>query len=144
MIQLIDIDPGNWRPELAVAEDQKRYVASPMAILARGYAYRHARSRAFIVASDDTPIGMGLYHDDPDFFQAYIFSELFIDARYQGKGYGRAATQLVLDAMRADGTYQKVVLCYIEGNEAAKKLYESFGFAEIDRDDDEIIMELPL
>lgn len=142
MIRFLDIDPGNWRPELAVAEEQKQYVASPMAILARAYAYRHAGSRAFIVCSDETPIGMGLYHDDPDFFQAYIFSELFIDARYQGKGYGREATRMVLDEMKADGRYQKVVLCYIEGNEAAKRLYESFGFVEIDRDEDEIIMEL--
>ena len=35
-------------------------------------------------------------------------------------------------------------LCYIEGNDAAKKLYESFGFVEIDRDEDEIIMEMNL
>ena len=46
--------------------------------------------------------------------------------------------------MRLDGKYSKVVLCYIEGNDAAKKLYESFGFVEIDRDEDEIIMEMSL
>ena len=46
--------------------------------------------------------------------------------------------------MKEDGRYHKVVLCYIEGNDAAKKLYESFGFEEIDRDEDEIIMELEL
>ena len=39
---------------------------------------------------------------------------------------------------------KKVVLCYIEGNEAAKKLYEQFGFIETDRDEDEIIMELAI
>ena len=49
---------------------------------------------------------------------------------------------LVLDAMIADGKYNKVVLCYFEGNEAAKRLYEKFGFVETDRDEDEIIMEL--
>ena len=50
--------------------------------------------------------------------------------------------KLILDAMKQDGRYSKVDLCYIEGNDAAKKLYESFGFVEIDRDEDEIIMEL--
>lgn len=141
MIRLIDIDPGNWRLELEVAQEQKRYVANSMKILARAYAYRSARSRAYIIYSDDTPVGMVLYHDEPE-LDAYIFSELLIDARYQGRGYGREATRLVLDAMKADGRYRKVVLCYIEGNEAAKKLYESFGFRETDRDEDEIIMEL--
>ena len=60
------------------------------------------------------------------------------------KGYGKVATKLVLDIMKQDGKYSKVVLCYIEGNDAAKKLYENFGFVEIDRDEDEIIMELIL
>ena len=32
----------------------------------------------------------------------------------------------------------------IEGNDAAKKLYEGFGFIEVERDDDEVIMELEL
>lgn len=86
---------------------------------------------------------MVLYHDQPE-FNAYIFSELFIDARYQGKGFGREATRIVLDAMRADGRYSKAVLCYLEGNEAARRLYESFGFVETDRDEDESIMELAL
>lgn len=50
--------------------------------------------------------------------------------------------KLVFDRMKEDGKYNKVVLCYIEGNDAAKKLYEGFGFVEIDHDEDEIIMEL--
>ena len=141
MIRLEDVNEGNWRIPLAVSDEQKQYVANSTTILARAYAYRNARSRAYIIYSDDTPIGMGLYHDEPE-FEAYIFSELFIDARYQGKGYGKEATRMVLDAMKADGKYNKVVLCYLEGNEAAKKLYEKFGFVETDRDEDEIIMEL--
>ena len=44
--------------------------------------------------------------------------------------------------MKADGKYSKVVLCYIQGNQAAKHLYEKIGFAETGRDEDEIIMEL--
>ena len=46
--------------------------------------------------------------------------------------------------MKQDGKFSKAVLCYIEGNDTAKKLYEQFGFVEIDRDEDEIIMELSL
>lgn len=143
MIRLEDINEENWRIPLAVSDKQKQYVADSTAILARAYAYRNARSRAYIIYNDDLPVGMGLYHDSPG-FDAYIFSELFIDARYQGKGYGKEATGLVLDVMKADARYNKVVLCYIEGNEAAGRLYESFGFAETDRDEDEIIMELRL
>ena len=143
MIYLVDIDPGNWRLDLKVAESQKNYVASSAVMLARAYAYREQRSRAFVIYDDETPVGMGMYHDCPD-LDAFDLSQIFIDERYQRKGYGKAATKLVLDAMKQDGKYSKAILCYIEGNNAAKDLYESFGFVEIDRDEDEIIMELTL
>ena len=143
MIYLVDVDPGNWRLGLKVSETQKNYVSDAYAMLARAYAYREQRSRAFVIYNDDIPVGMGMYHDCPD-LDAFDLSQIFIDEQYQGKGYGKAATKLVLDAMKQDGTYSKVVLCYIEGNNAAKNLYESFGFVEIDRDEDEIIMELSL
>lgn len=143
MVHLVVIDPGNWRLGLTVSESQKNYVSDSYAMLARAYAYREQRSRAFVIYNDKTPVGMGMYHDCPD-LDAFDLSQIFIDERYQRKGYGKAATKLVLDAMKQDGKYSKAILCYIEGNNAAKDLYESFGFVEIDRDEDEIIMELTL
>ena len=143
MIHLVDIDPGNWRLGLRVADSQKNYVSDSYAMLARAYAFREQRSRAFVIYDNETPVGMGMYHDCPD-LDAFDLSQIFIDERYQRKGYGKAATKLVLDAMKQDGKYSKAILCYIEGNNAAKDLYESFGFVEIDRDEDEIIMELTL
>lgn len=86
---------------------------------------------------------MGLYYDCPE-LESYDFSQIFIDERYQGHGYGKAAIKLALDAMKKDGKYNKVVLCYIAGNNTAQKLYEQFGFIEIDRDEDEVIMEMIL
>ena len=143
MIQLVNIDPDNWRLGLKVAPSQKTHVADSATLLARAYAYRDYRSRAFVIYDDEVSVGMGLYYDLPD-LDCYDLSQIFIDERYQGRGYGRAATKLILDAMKQDGKYNKVDLCYIEGNDAAKKLYESFGFVEIDRDEDEIIMEMNL
>lgn len=143
MIHLVDIDPGNWRLGLTVSESQNNYVSDSYAMLARAYAYREQRSKAFVIYNDETPVGMGMYHDCSE-LDAFDFSQIFIDERYQGKGYGKAATKLVLEAMKHDGKYSKVVLCYIEGNDTAKKLYEGFGFVETDCDIDEIIMELML
>lgn len=140
MIRLEPVNEENWRTNLQVTEAQKHYVANSTTLLARAYAYRSSRSFAFLVCDGETPVGMCLYHDC-DELEAYDFSQLFIDARYQGRGYGQAATELVLEQMRQDGKYSKVVLCYIEGNEAARRLYEKLGFRETDRDEDEIIME---
>ncbi|MBP3578547.1 MAG: GNAT family N-acetyltransferase [Lachnospiraceae bacterium] len=143
MIHLVDIDSSNWRIPLNVSKKQEMYVANSTTILARAYAYRNSGSHALFVYEDKIPVGMVLYYDDNS-LDAYIFSEIFIDEQFQGKGYGKTATQLVLNNMKKDGKFNKVVLCYIEGNDAAKNLYESFGFIEVDHDEDEIIMELIL
>ncbi|MCR5344655.1 MAG: GNAT family N-acetyltransferase, partial [Lachnospiraceae bacterium] len=57
-------------------------------------------------------------------------------------GYGIKAAQLILDEMKADGKYDRVVLCYIDGDDAAKCLYEKLGFSLTgEADEEEIIME---
>lgn len=143
MIRLVDIDPDNWRLGLKVSQSQKTHVADSATLLARAYAYRDYRSRAFVIYNDETPVGMGLFYDLPE-LESYDLSQLFIDERYQGRGYGKAATQLVLDVMKQDGKYGKVALCYIEGNDVAKQMYEEFGFMETERDGNEIVMERDL
>ncbi len=116
MIHLVDVDSSNWRTPLKVSKAQEEYVANSTTILARAYAYRNSGSHALFIQEDETPVGMVLYYDE-DSLGAYVFSEIFIDEKFQGKGYGKAA---------------------------AKKLYEGFGFVETERDEDEIIMELKL
>ncbi|MDE6580277.1 MAG: GNAT family N-acetyltransferase [Ruminiclostridium sp.] len=140
MIRLEKITPDNWRLGLRVSEAQKSFVADSAGILARAYAYRESRSNAFIIYNDDTPVGMTLYYDCED-IGAYDLSQFFIDERYQEKGYGFEAMELILDLMKKDGKYDRVELCYIEGNDAARKLYEKLGFALTgDCEDDEIVM----
>lgn len=141
MIRLEKITPDNWRLGLRVSEAQKSFVADSAGILARAYAYRESRSKAFIVYSDDIPVGMALYYDCEE-LGVYDLSQFFIDERYQGKGYGIEATRLILDMMKEDGKFDRVNLCYIEGNEAAKNMYEKLGFYLTgDCEDNEIVME---
>lgn len=143
-VWLAPVTPENWRTPLAVAPQQKEQVADRITLLARAFAYRNSRSRAYFIMHEDVPLGMALYYDLPQ-REAYVLSELFIDTRYQRMGYGTAATAALLAQMRADGRWRRVLLCYIEGNDAARGLYASFGFAENGaRDQDEIEMELTL
>lgn len=144
MIHLENITPDNWRPGLSVSEDQLRFVSDSSGILARAYAYRNDRSRAYVIYEDEVPVGMAMYHD-LDELKAYDFSQFFIDRRYQRKGYGLKAAQIILEEMKADGKYDRVVLCYVDGDEAAKRLYEKLGFHHTgEADGDEIIMEKSL
>lgn len=141
MIRFETITPDNWRLGLQVSEAQKHFVSDSARLLARAYAYRESRSRAYVIYNDDLPVGMALYYDC-DELNAYDFSQLFIDERYQGNGFGLEAAKQILEMMKCDGKYDKVYLCYIDGNEAAKNMYEKVGFHLTgERDGDEIVME---
>ena len=140
MIHLVDIDFETGETDLEVREDQRSYVCSSVVMLARAWLHRRLRPRVFNVYDGETAVGMGMYLDDPE-KNAYDFCQLFIDRRYQGKGYGKAAVGLVLEAMREEGKYPKVSMCYVEGNEASRKLFEQFGFVEVSHPWDEIFME---
>lgn len=144
MIELRPITPDNWRTRLKVSPEQERFVASPAVLLARAYAYREQGSRAFVIYDGDTPVGMALYYIwyDEDGCGAYDFSQLFIDERYQHRGFGLEAARQILDMMREDGRFERATLCYIEGNDEARRLYEKLGFTHTgEADGDEIIME---
>ena len=139
MVRLEEINPDNWRLGLDVRDDQKEFVASSVVLLARAYAYRNSRSNAFVIYNDDTPVGMALYYDTEN---VYNFSQLFIDERYQGRGYGYKAAEMIIQMMKADGVFDKVVLCYVEGNEAAMRLYLKLGFVHTGEvDEGEVVME---
>ena len=141
MIRLETIDPSNWRLGLKVSDAQKKFVSDRAGLLARAYAYRESRSNAYVIYNDALPVGMALYYDC-DELNAYDFSQFFIDERYQGNGFGIEAARQILEMMKSDGKYDKVILCYIDGNEAAKTMYEKLGFHLTGEcDEDEVVME---
>lgn len=142
MIHLEEINPDNWRIKFEVEESQRQYVSNSSTLLARAYAYRNHGSKAFVIYNGDEPVGMTLYYECEE-LECYDFSQLFIDKKYQGIGFGKEATIQVLEMMRIDGKYNKVVLCYIEGNNVAREMYEKLGFKHTgEREGNEIIMEL--
>ena len=144
MIRLETVNPDNWRLRLKVSDAQKSFVADSATMLARAYAYRESRSKAYVIYNDTLPVGMALYYDCAE-LNAYDLSQLFIDERYQGNGFGIEATKQILDKMKSDSKYDKVILCYIDGKEAARNMYEKLGFTLTgDRDEAEIIMEKAL
>lgn len=53
---------------------------------------------------------------------------LLIDRRYQGRGYGKAAVAGLLARLESEHPGKKIYLSVIAGNDAAVRLYRTFGF----------------
>jgi ribosomal protein S18 acetylase RimI-like enzyme len=95
------------------------------------WARRSAESGAqamFLAFDGDAPVGIaGTYLDDDDGRRNVI--AMWVDPQQRGAGIGRALLDAVVEFVRAQGA-SELVLGVTDGNDAARRLYESYGFAE--------------
>ena len=144
--------------KLSVNDNQKEFVASNdvsiieayTSITANGYAfpfgiYDEAELVGFVMIGYDKD---DYWIDAPDIANGnYNLWRLMIDKKYQHKGYGRAAVELVLDFIKTlpCGPAEYCWLSYEPENVIARNLYASFGFEETgDMDEEEVIAALKL
>ncbi len=128
--------------KLRVTKEQDDYVARNDKSLIHAYlavSQGEIKPYPFGIYLGKKPIGFvmigynGYEEGDPEFTKdTYFIWRFMIDKRYQGNGYGRQAFQLALDFVRTFpcGPSDICWLFYEPENEAAKKLYASFGFVE--------------
>lgn len=143
MIRLKVLSDGNAPPIIALAPEQHHFVPGCPEIGEKAHAHRADGSCLLAIYADDTPVGVCMYYER-SFFNAYQLSAFCIDIAHQGRGYGSAALAQLLDRMRIEGRYPSVRLGCFAANTAARHLYQKIGFTEIDREDDEIILERSL
>lgn len=146
-IEFKEVTPDNWRiiNSLSIKEEQKNFAASNVTILARAFVYRKENAKVFAVYHSNKPIGLIMQRDWIDGETIVcIMDQFMIDKKSQGKGLGKAALQKWLSMIETEKRYPCIQLCYVKGDIAAKHLYENFGFYEIGKDEDEIIMQKDL
>jgi diamine N-acetyltransferase len=156
VISLRPIDTKNYREalSLSVAPDQERFVASNRQSLADAYVWRDA-AEPYAVYADDQMVGFAmlfpLAEDVPRYpvpadatLRGYMLVRLMIDARFQGRGYGRDALAAIVDTVRGQGL-GKIRLSLVPENEQALEFYRRNGFAETGEIvEGEIVMELQI
>jgi diamine N-acetyltransferase len=141
MISLRPVDTTNYREciELSVAREQQGFVASNLQSLADAYVWREA-AEPFAVYSDGELVGFALLFpfagdadDDsipePGTERGMVLVRLMIDARFQGRGYGRDALDAIVENVRNRGL-PTIRLSVVPENEQALEFYRRNGFAE--------------
>jgi histidinol dehydrogenase len=132
--------------KLQVAAGQRHLVAPPDRSLAQ-VAYE-PRGRALAMFDGDTAVGMMLLYDarqddEEPANQLYVW-RLLVDARFQGRGYGRLAMQWVVEEARRGG-YAEVGLSHVDKPGNAGGFYEKLGFAytgEVDDGERKMLLKL--
>jgi len=132
--------------DLEVHECQKGFISPNANSIAEAYAAMNddsvATRHVFGIFDGENPVGFAMirFEDaatDPNPFNGddqpfYLFNRFMIGKQFQGKGYGKAAAQLVIDHVKTQpyGKGACFYVCFMPENENARKLYESLGFVE--------------
>jgi diamine N-acetyltransferase len=127
-ISLRPLTPANWEEciHLQVREDQRGFVAANTYSLAEAYIYPECAPRA--IYAGEQMVGFLMYGFDADLQQHWII-RFMIDARFQRRGYGRAALRAVVAEMRRLPGCERIYLSYEPENQGAEQLYAAYGFA---------------
>jgi len=140
-ISLREIDSDNFHQclKLKVADGQENFVADNAVSVAESKIYPYLVPLA--VYSENEMVGFAMYGRDPETGNFWLV-RLMIDAEYQGKGYGKSATQAVIEKLNKEFGCQEIFLSFVPENFRAEKLYLSLGFERTGETDEsgEIIM----
>ena len=132
MVTLIEITEDNYQTvcRLEVSAEQKGYVAAPVGILARAYAKRRRNARALAILTDETIIGVLMYMELFEEPACYTIEQFLIDHRFQNKGFGTRALQLVIDILENERKYEAIEICVKREDAQAIKVYSNAGFID--------------
>lgn len=144
-VELREITNETLRPilKLAVAPDQQNYVAPNAVSIAEAYFNRDEAWFRGIYA-DGNPVGFVMLSLKPDKGEYWIWRYM-VDAKHQGKGYGKAAMAHVLDFVRTQPGARELFLSYVKGNAPTAAFYQSLGFRDTGREEGgELVMVIDL
>ena len=82
------------------------------------------------IYKDDKIIGFAMYGLDEEEIDWVCLIRFMIDEKYQGRGYGKYALELLLNRMKEEINPSKIYLSFHPENTIAKKLYLNLGFKQ--------------
>ncbi len=134
-VTLREIDDANVRAvlRLAVGPHQRAFVAPNAVSLAEAYATTKVWPRA--IYAGEEPVGFAMLSDDDDQRRYYLW-RFMIDQRFQGRGYGRAAMELVESYVRTRPGGERIHLSYVPAPGGPEPFYRSLGYEDTGREYD--------
>lgn len=132
---------------LQVAPAQAGFVAPNAVSLAQALFSPEAWYRALY--ADGEPAGFLMLYDerqraDAPAAPALVLWRFMVDARFQGRGVGRAGLRLLIERLRAEGATE-LRTSYVPGEGCPESFYRGLGFAPTgELDEDEIVLALQL
>jgi GNAT superfamily N-acetyltransferase len=133
-ITLREVSEDNAQSVLALrcTVEQERFVSSVADSLAEATQYPQANPWARAVYAGDEPVGFVMLSwnvepQPPEILGPWFLWKLLIDHRHQGRGYGRAVVEQVVELVRAEGGTE-LLTSHVPGDGGPAGFYRRLGF----------------
>lgn len=150
MVSLRPIDEANRDAveALDVSPEQQRFVSTAADSIREAAREPDGRALYWAIYADETPVGFVMISDDvggAGYFPQYLW-KLFIDERYQGRGYGTATLDLIADYFRGRPEVELMRTSCGQGEGGPLGFYERYGFEQTGEIvfDNEILLQYDL
>lgn len=128
--------------ELRVTRGQRRFVASNAVSIAQAHFSPEAWLRA--IHAGETPVGFLMMSVNPEHGEYYLW-RFMIDARHQGKGYGRRAMELLIEHVKGQPNAKELTLSHVPGAGSPEGFYRKLGFEHTGEEEgEELVMKRTL
>jgi diamine N-acetyltransferase len=150
VISLRPLDDSN-RAEveaLRVSDAQEQFVGDVPGALLEAAEEPGGRALYWAVYADETPVGFVMISDEvegPGYIAQYLW-KLLVDERYQGRGYGTATLDLIVEYFRGRPGVEVMWTSAGQGEGSPIPFYERYGFERTGEIvfDNEVLLRLSL
>ncbi|GLB61670.1 GNAT family N-acetyltransferase [Cytobacillus sp. NCCP-133] len=113
---------------LELAEDQKVYMEPNAVSIAQSKF--ETTLKPYAIYLGDKAVGFLMYNTVQEELDGYWIYRIMVDKKYQGKGIGKKATELMIARMAKLPEAKNIVIGYSPENLEAHNLYASLGFKD--------------
>lgn len=129
-ITIKEVNETNWYEccKLQITEAQQPFL-EPNAISILQAKFESTLKPYAIYLGEDM-VGFLMFNSILEELDAYWIYRIMVDQKYQGKGIGKRATQLMISEIEKLPNAKKIAVGYHPDNKNAHNLYESLGFID--------------
>ncbi|WP_409298515.1 GNAT family N-acetyltransferase [Peribacillus sp. SCS-26] len=129
-VRIEELSGENWYEccSLELFDDQKEYMEPNAVSIAQSKF--EPTLKPYAIYFDDKITGFLMFNSVMEELQGHWVYRIMIDKAFQGKGIGKAATELMIAEMSKLPHVKKIIVGYHPENMAAHHLYSQLGFTD--------------
>jgi len=129
-VKIEELNAENWYDccGLEVEPSQSNYIESNAVSIAQSKF--EPTLKPYAIYFEEKVVGFLMYNSVQEELEGNWIYRIMVDKDYQGKGIGKAATELMISEMAKLPNVKKLVVGYHPENKGAHNLYASLGFID--------------